>query len=122
MIACLCVGIGGGIGAVLRYLAGIALYHETFPAATFCVNAAGAVLIGMVIGVSEQTNAPENLILFLKTGVCGGFTTFSTFSSEVLELLEKKHCLLAAGHSFGSVILCILGVWLGKWISHMILK
>ena len=122
MLTCFYVGAGGFIGAILRYLASSVIYNEGFPLATFIVNFIGSMMIGAVIEVSVRTCAPPNLILFLKTGVCGGFTTFSTFSAEALKLFEKKQYLLGGGYAAGSVIACIAGVWVGKMLVAIILK
>lgn len=122
MTACICVGAGGFIGAVLRYLAGGVIYSEGFPLATFLINFTGSVLIGAVIAVSEKTCANQNAVLFFKTGVCGGFTTFSTFSAEVLELFEQKRYLTGGGYALGSVAVCVAGVLLGKVIVNLIIK
>lgn len=122
MTACICVGAGGFIGAVLRYLAGGVIYSEDFPLATFLINFTGSVLIGTVIAVSEKTCANQNAFLFLKTGVCGGFTTFSTFSAEVLELFEKKRYLTGGGYALGSITVCVAGVLLGKVIVNLIIE
>lgn len=90
MVAVLCVGLGGFIGSVGRYLLGLVPVEGDFPLMTFAVNFAGAVLIGAVFeAATEGSGLPDNAVLFLKTGVCGGFTTFSAFSLETLALLER---------------------------------
>lgn len=91
MLQCFMVGLGGGIGAIFRYLLGkIQFPFETaFPIMTLCINFMGAFVMGLVVsGAIKYTK--ENTILFLKTGLCGGFTTFSTFSLESITLLEQK--------------------------------
>lgn len=122
MIACLCVGAGGMAGAMLRYLAGIWIHDEGFPLATFFVNIMGSVVIGFIIGISEKAELSPNLVLFFKTGFCGGFTTFSTFSAEVLDLLEKKEYLTGSGYAVGSVMLCVFGVFFGKTLADLLVK
>lgn len=122
MFACLCVGTGGFAGAVLRYLAGNLICNEGFPLATLLINFFGSVLIGSVIGAAEQTSVNPYAVLFLKTGLCGGFTTFSTFSAEVLNLFETKQYLLGSSYAAGSVILCTAGVLLGKTIVTLLIK
>lgn len=80
MVAVLCVGLGGFIGSVGRYLLGLVPVEGDFPLMTFAVNFAGAVLIGAVFeAATEGSGLPDNAVLFLKTGVCGGFTTFPRF-------------------------------------------
>lgn len=122
MMACICVGAGGFIGALLRYLASGIISSDGFPFATLLINFTGSLLIGAVIAVSEKTCANSNAILFFKTGLCGGFTTFSTFSSEVLDLFEKKQYLTGGGYAIGSVVVCVFGVLLGKVIVNLIIK
>lgn len=122
MMACICVGAGGFIGALLRYLASGIISNDGFPFATLLINFSGSLVIGAVIAVSEKTCANSNAILFFKTGLCGGFTTFSTFSSEVLDLFEKKQYLTAGAYAFGSVVVCVFGVLLGKVIVNLIIK
>ena len=122
MAACICVGAGGFVGAVLRYLLSSVFYHESFPLATFIINFIGSFVIGVVIELSSHFSGSPNLVLFFKTGVCGGFTTFSTFSSEVLSLFEKKQYLMGGGYACGSVIVCVLGVWLGKMIVNLFVR
>ncbi len=122
MVSCLCVGAGGMAGAMLRYLAGTLIHSEGFPFATFFINIMGSVVIGFIIGASERAGLSPNVILFFKTGLCGGFTTFSTFSAEVLDLLEKKEYLTGGGYAIGSVMLCVLGVFLGRSIAGLLVK
>ena len=81
----LLVGLGGGVGAVCRYVLSLLPVNEKFPCSTLLVNLAGAVLIGFLAGCAGRIPrlAPE-LRLLLQTGFCGGFTTFSTFSLETI--------------------------------------
>ena len=72
------VGLGGALGAVLRYAISLFPYKGTFPVLTFITNVLGALLIGYIAGAAARRGLSRNLVLFLKTGVCGGFTTFST--------------------------------------------
>mgnify|MGYP000623585191 CR=1 FL=1 len=88
----LAVGAGGAIGAILRYLIGQAVpkLGSGFPLGTFAVNLIGCFAIGLVVGLAgKHSNIDPRLILFLQTGICGGFTTFSTFSLESLTLIEE---------------------------------
>ena len=79
MTGIICVGLGGGLGAALRYGISLLPYKGTFPALTLVTNVLGALVIGVIAGLAARKNLSPNLVLFLKTGVCGGFTTFSTF-------------------------------------------
>ena len=88
--------IGGGVGSVLRYLAQISINERMsgigfpFSWGTFIVNIAGSLLIGLFYSVSERWNLSMEMRLFLTTGLCGGFTTFSTFSNDGLSLLRGE--------------------------------
>ena len=84
------VGLGGAVGAICRYLIGRIPVHLDFPVLTLLTNMAGAVLIGVVTGLALRgPGLSDAALLFWKTGVCGGFTTFSAFSLESLGLLES---------------------------------
>ncbi len=114
----LIVGAGGAVGAVLRYLLTMLPLRGAFPAATWMTNILGALAIGFVVGLALGEISPgPGMVLFLKTGVCGGFTTFSTFSLETLELLEKGRLALGLGYAVSSLCLCVAGVWLGRWLA-----
>ena len=89
MINCLFVGLGGFIGAVCRYLIGLLPVQSEsgFPYKTFLINVAGAFLIGCIATYAGKHPAVNpQLVLFLKVGICGGFTTFSTFAFETTDL------------------------------------
>lgn len=114
----LAVGSGGFLGACARYLLGLLPISNHFPIATLITNFLGAVLIGIITGAVLQENITSPyLILFLKTGICGGFTTFSTFSLESLTLLEQGNWKKAFFYILLSLILCLFGVWTGKKLS-----
>lgn len=115
MLAVLCVGMGGFIGSVGRYLLGLVPVEGDFPLMTFIINLAGAVLIGAVFeAATAWPGMSDNAVLFLKTGVCGGFTTFSAFSLETLTLLERGKYATGALYACGSVVVCLVGVALGR--------
>ena len=84
MVKCLLVGVGGGIGAILRYLIGLIPVgaQNNFPIKTLLINVIGAFVIGLISVLAEKYQVSPLLVLTLKTGVCGGFTTFSTFALE----------------------------------------
>ena len=110
------VGIGSGIGGMCRYLISLAMSHvcNGFPWATFSVNVAGCLLIGILWGLTSrfQSMSPT-FTLFLMVGFCGGFTTFSTFSKEGLALLQANNYMLFVLYTIGSVVLGIAAVALG---------
>ena len=118
-VNCLAVGMGGFCGAVFRYLLGFipGYYYLDFPLGTMLINLAGAFCIGMLAGLIPAGLLSSQQQLFLKTGLCGGFTTFSTFSLETLNLLEQGHLLEAGSYVFCSVVLCVIGVFFGKLLA-----
>lgn len=114
------VALGGAIGAMVRYAISLIPVKTGFPVLTLITNIFGAVLIGFIVGiVSEKENVSPNAVLFWKTGVCGGFTTFSTFSLEAWQLLEKKAYLAGGAYVALSVACCVLGVILGKKLAML---
>ena len=122
MLECLAVGIGGFIGAVSRYLMGLIIIKDTtFPFMTMMINIIGAFVIGLVVALASKYNLESRWILFLKTGVCGGFTTFSTFSLESMNLLSDGKFLMAGGYILLSVSLCLLFVYLGHLCVKVLL-
>ena len=113
-IKCLAVGIGGFLGSVLRYLLSeIPVKQINYPINTLITNIIGAVIIGMVISYADKTGMRPEKLLLLKTGFCGGLTTFSTFSYETFRLIEKGNLLLAGSYVILSVACSIVGVYLG---------
>ena len=118
MINVLFVGLGGALGAVCRYLISLIPLKGDFPFLTLFTNLLGAVLIGIVDGIAgSNEKISKQEVLFFKTGVCGGFTTFSTFSLEGLTLLEGGKYLLGTAYIVVSVVFCLLGVAVGKYCS-----
>ena len=114
--------IGGGTGSVLRYLVHLLINEKggisNFPWATFIVNIAGSLLIGIFYSISERFHLPSEVRLFLTVGLCGGFTTFSTFSNESLWMLKEGwyttfflYVILSIGLSIAAVI---VGSFLAK--------
>ena len=113
-IKCLAVGIGGFLGSVLRYLLSeIPIKQINYPVNTLITNIIGAIIIGMVISYADKTGMRPEKLLLLKTGFCGGLTTFSTFSYETFRLIEKGNLLLAGSYVILSVACSIAGVYLG---------
>lgn len=110
------VGLGGAIGSIFRYTLSLLPIKSSFPVLTLITNLLGAFIIGVVVGLFEKQYLSSQSHLFLKTGLCGGFTTFSTFSLETLTLLENDMIFIAIVYAFISVVGCIMGVYLGKMI------
>ncbi|MBP5439038.1 MAG: fluoride efflux transporter CrcB [Treponema sp.] len=95
---CLLVALGGGIGACLRYLIGLIPLKEpfTFPVKTLFINLLGCFVIGLIAALAvKNSSLSPKVVLFIKTGLCGGFTTFSTFALETETLIKTGHLGLA---------------------------
>lgn len=115
----LAVALGGALGTVGRYfLSGVVAnaFGETFPWGTLIINVTGS----FVIGFFGTLTAPDGRLVvgttarqFVMVGICGGFTTFSSFSLQTLNLMRDGEWVPATGNVLGSVALCLIGVWLG---------
>ena len=114
----LLVFLGGGTGSVLRYLMGMWIGSAAFPWATLVVNAVGSFAIGLLGGWASRFGWSEETRLLLTTGLCGGFTTSSTFSKESLALAESGRWAAFAAYTFGSVTVGITAVALGYWAAR----
>lgn len=105
------VGLGGAVGSMLRY--GVTLLfaslHLSGNLATFSVNAIGSFLIGILTGCCEE----GTLLLLLTVGLCGGFTTFSTFSLQSVRLIQGGNLWEAAIYIIGTLVMCAAAAWLG---------
>ena len=116
---------GGAIGAGARYLIGRAFMQAgfiEFPWATLTINVTGSFLMGVLIEVvALRYNASNELRTFLATGILGGYTTFSTFSLEFATLYERGDLAAAFGYVVASVVLGLMAVFLGLWISRWML-
>ncbi|MEO5946616.1 MAG: fluoride efflux transporter CrcB [Chitinophagaceae bacterium] len=118
----LLVGLGGGIGSMLRYISqrmSDKLYPIHFPWGTFAVNIIGCFLIGIFWGISFKSfETNENWKLFLMTGLCGGFTTFSAFTLEGIGLLKEQKLALFFLYVAGSILVGLAATYLGMKISR----
>ena len=108
----LLVACGGALGAAGRYLISLIGFHGSFPLPTLATNLLGAVAIGLAVGLLDDPRAT----LFFKTGVCGGFTTFSTFSNETFLLIQNGKILSATVYVLLSVLLGTGAVWAGRML------
>lgn len=109
------VGIGGAIGSVLRYLASTGIQNKflsAFPYGTMIVNISGCFLIGIIYALAARGNVSPEWRLLLATGICGGYTTFSTFSYESMSLLRDGEIFYATAYISASVVLGILATFL----------
>jgi len=118
--AVLLAGCGGFLGTCLRFLTGklCALwFHSGFPWGTLTVNVVGSFLIGIFFGLAEKTHVVSpQMNLFLITGFCGGFTTFSSFTDDMFLMLQNKNWLSFIMYVGFSFLLGLLLVWLGRSI------
>jgi CrcB protein len=115
------VFIGGGIGSLCRYAIneGMQRYQINFPFATFLANVISCLIFGITVGLflKGSINAPYRL--FLLTGFCGGFSTFSTFTNETLLLLNQQQWGLAIVNIIGSIIVCLLALFVGIKLTSL---
>jgi CrcB protein len=113
------IAIGGAFGSVARYwCSGVAarLFGESFPWGTLIVNVLGSLVIGFFAAIT----GPDGRLLvgtvtrqFVMVGICGGYTTFSSFSLQTLNLLHEGQWLYAGANIVASVALCLIAIWLG---------
>ena len=129
MFVYLLIGLGGALGSVGRYFLNGVISNQTgpgFPWGTLAINISGSFLIGFYFTLTDPT---EGRILaspaarqFFMTGICGGYTTFSSFSLQTLNLARDGEWFRAGGNVAGSVALCLVAVWLGhlaaSWVNH----
>ncbi len=114
------VALGGAIGAAGRYAISLIPAKGGFPFLTLITNILGAVLIGFIVGLADrQEGLSPRALLFWKTGVCGGFTTFSTFSLEAVSLLEKRAFFLGILYIVLSVVCCLAGILAGRRLAAL---
>jgi CrcB protein len=117
------IGLGGALGSILRYwLGGLAqsrLGSAGFPAGTLAVNVAGCLAIGLMSYLTDSRGAgsPETRAV-LMVGLLGGFTTFSAFGNETLNLFRDGEHLLAGANVAANVMLGLTAVWLGRVAAH----
>jgi CrcB protein len=120
----LAVGVGGGIGALLRYFVASAVQSAAWPGypwGIFVVNITGGLAMGLIVELSalKMQISPE-MRAFLTTGILGGYTTFSTFSLDSVLLIERGQYVSAATYVAGSTVLSILAVFAGMWAVRAI--
>ena len=115
--------IGGGLGSLARWgVSGLIAnkFGQTFPWGTIVVNVTGSFIIGLFATVTAPDGrwlVKDSFRLFFTLGICGGYTTFSSFSLQTLTLAQGGEWLKAGGNAVLSVVLCLLGVWLGHVLA-----
>ena len=125
MGAWVAVAVGGAIGSVGRFWLTAAMTGLTgprFPWGTLLINVLGSFVIGLVAGFTltpARVGMHPDIRIFLMTGVCGGFTTFSAFSLQTLELLQAGETVPALGYAVGSVVLCVAATWCGWVVARL---
>ncbi len=116
----LLVGVGGATGSVFRFAVGrtvaMVLPGVSPLMATGIVNLVGSFLLGCVIAGMGETHRSHPGVLLLGVGVCGGFTTFSTFAMELADLMHERQYWIATGYGLGSVLLGVVGFVAGAWV------
>ena len=120
MLNIIAVGLGGFIGAVLRYLIGLIPVNEAtaFPIKTFLINIIGCIAIGIItVAASKNHTLNPHLVLFLKVGVCGGFTTFSTFALETATLIKNGNAGIALLYMLGSALVGVGEIFAIEYLS-----
>ncbi len=126
MLAYLWVAIGGALGSMARYGIGGLISEKTggtFPWGTLVINVTGSFIIGILgaLTIPEGKMAPQTRAFatqLLITGVCGGYTTFSSFSLQTLNLIRDGEWFYAAGNILLSVVLCMIAVWIGYVLGN----
>ncbi|HEX4635584.1 MAG TPA: fluoride efflux transporter CrcB [Rhizomicrobium sp.] len=116
------VGVGGGLGALLRYYVASLVQPAgyLFNWGIFFVNISGGFVMGLIVeGSALKFNLSPDLRAFLTVGVLGGYTTFSTFSLDSALLLQRGAYLQATGYIIGSVVLSILALYAGLWVMRV---
>ena len=119
MLNYLWIMIGGALGTGARFWASGLIaqrFGEFFPLGTFAVNITGSFIIGFFAGFTDPTGpflVGPRVRQFVMIGICGGYTTFSSFSLQTLELANDGQWFRAGANTVLSVVLCLLGVWLG---------
>lgn len=120
----LIVAAGGALGSVGRYLVGIfaiRLWGPNFPWGTFVVNIVGSLLIGLLVeAVARALNQSAEMRIFIVTGFLGGFTTFSSFSLDAMNLIERGDVVPAILYIVASVGIALVAVFAGLSIGRLI--
>jgi CrcB protein len=124
MYPVLLVGIGGALGSIARYLSGVAVgrvWPSSFPLATMLINITGSLIMGLFIGWLARTTPAwqADARLFFAVGVLGGFTTLSSFSLDIVVLLERGEVAQAAVYVTVSIAVSIVALFVGLWLMRM---
>ncbi len=116
----LSIGLAGGLGAVFRYLIDQNLYSDSsFPVSTLSINCLGSFLIGILFVISTEKGLSKEVALILGTGFLGGFTTFSAYALQTLNLAKDGNFSVAALYFVGSPLAALVAVFLGYGLGRM---
>lgn len=124
--SCLWIGLGSALGGIARFMISIFVASRVsgnFPLGTVLVNITGSFAIGVFAAMADEPgrfSLSPAMRQFLMVGICGGYTTFSSFSVQTLELMRGGQPLHAAGNVVGSVLLCLLAVWGGHQFGQIL--
>lgn len=111
------VALGGALGSLFRYFLTNNIKNQgNFPLGTFIINVTGAFLIALIAFYAEKNNLDSRLVLFLKVGFCGGFTTFSTFAFDIFSLQRNGNFDTSIIYVLLSLLLSLFAIYLGKLI------
>lgn len=117
MLNWIAIFLGGGFGSLCRYNLGKYIESSSFPIATLVANGLACFFLGLVTGYSNRYEWSAPWKLLAATGFCGGFSTFSTFSGETFVLVEKGEYWGALGYVFISLVIGIIGLYIGLILS-----
>lgn len=111
------VFFGGGLGSLCRFALATWLNRaEAYPWGTFVANGLSCIILGMLVAFVSKQGLSTELRLLLLTGFCGGFSTFSTFSNELVQMLKQASYFTAGSYLLGSIFFGLLAIWLGMKI------
>ena len=126
MVTYLWVAVGSALGGMARHWCTIVAAKwlgTEFPWGTLLINILGSFVIGLfftLTGVDGRFEVPTDAKAFVMVGICGGYTTFSSFSLQTLALAQEGQWVRAGGYIVASVVLCLLGVWLGHVFASVV--
>lgn len=121
------VGLGAAFGAVARYLVDQLVTHRRgtppvpaapFPGGTWLINISGAFVLGLLVGLAGRHGLPSSVLAVTGTGICGGYTTFSTFSMETIRLTEDGRATLALVNMVSSIAMGLAAAALGLGLAY----